>query len=62
MIMWETIKPAPKDGKEIVIWDDNEYLIVEWRADKNKWYSRVYDDFLDIDAPYWISLPEPPQE
>lgn len=60
---WKTIDSAPKDGRDILVYDRQRYItIVQWDEYYSKWVVSDYDAFTACDATHWMPLPEPPIE
>lgn len=70
--MWRDIKTAPKNGKNVLLWDGNRIEIGSYRKDDNErgrkkhWLLNDYDDWscgfasTPVQPTHWMPLPEPP--
>lgn len=74
MSEWQPIETAPKDGSQVLVWDQTEGVctarfqshVEEWRASwgSEEWIQdgSVYDDALVARKPtHWMPLPAPPK-
>jgi len=58
---WMDIETAPKDGTEILIYDDSCFCVVQ--LNKGKWHSTSCIDYYNTyDPTHWMPLPEAPNE
>lgn len=62
---WQDISSAPKDGTEVLVWDDIVYVaawVVKYRA--VGWYPVFEDDETrpPLDPSHWMPLPDGPAD
>jgi hypothetical protein len=56
---WQPIETAPKDGKIFLAIDSSHhYYFAFWCT----WMKAWKDAYQQVDAEYWMPLPEPPAE
>ena len=56
--MWQPIETAPKDGREVLLWDGNACCVGRWLDDILEWVPQHGD--WGIAATHWAPLPSPP--
>ena len=73
MTDWQPIETAPRDGTEVLLYDECGVTVGSFRADDNfpedapLWLDNSYDDFscgfasIPVIATHWMPLPEPPK-
>lgn len=71
MMEWQPIETAPKDGTELILFDEM-VCIGSWRNDWNfqdepkQWFDNTFDDYscgygsTPLKPTHWMPLPEPP--
>jgi len=64
---WQPIKTAPKDGTLILTYSKDyraEYSVSYWCRGDEEWQTdfRQKGAYQQVDAEYWMPLPEPPPE
>lgn len=71
---WQPIETAPKDGTEILLYEEWGVTIGSYRTDDNfpegapLWLDNSYDDFSiglasrPVSATHWMPLPLPPED
>ena len=60
---WQPIEIAPKDGTEILVWNDgNEAFVAFWHERKSKWMWTIHDLNGDeyLSPTHWMPLPPHP--
>lgn len=56
---WQPISSAPKDGTEILAYDEGAMMLTCWLEDEGAWW----DNGAMNPAPtHWMPLPDPPQD
>lgn len=60
MSEWQPIETAPKDGTEILVFDDGAYIVTPWIEgdDQSGWWD---NGFMDPPPTHWMPLPAPPE-
>lgn len=70
MSEWQPIETAPKDGSDILVWDDFEISITFWGKTAHVpiygWIQVDFGDLYDLEPmepqpTHWMPLPEPPE-
>ena len=69
MSEWQPIETAPKDGRDLLLWDGispedgPSVMIGQWvprvGSTRGVWVASYGDDYY-ITATHWMPLPEPP--
>lgn len=54
---WEPIETAPKDGRDILVWDGDSVSLAAW---DNGWWVLV--EYTLSGVTHWMPLPSPPVE
>ena len=70
MDKWMPIETAPKDGTEVQLWGDEDWIPkARWLHVHGGWYVeywdadwRSYSDSAVYNPTHWMPLPAPPQE
>ena len=62
MTDWQPIETAPKDGTDILIWDnDFGCMVVNWSY-RRWWASHDSEDNYWPEPTHWMHLPPPPKK
>lgn len=57
---WQDIETAPKDGTDILGFDEDGRVVVWW--DRNAWIRRGDDYDIVTHPTHWQPLPPPPKD
>tara|TARA_R110002110_G_scaffold133494_5_gene315871 strand:+ start:694 stop:942 length:249 start_codon:yes stop_codon:yes gene_type:complete len=72
MIAWKLMDSAPKDGKQLLLFEEGDFYIGSWRVDEGysgdkepDWYDNSYDDFstgyssTPLSPEFWSEMNDP---
>ena len=62
MSEWQPIETAPKDGGEVLLWQEGWGVIRGWYSGDDKtWYGPGAHDSEPCRPTHWMPLPRPPK-
>lgn len=63
MADWQPIETAPRDGTNILLWDDRDGTVcaAAWNPSRKAWVaSGTEDNLFWVELTHWRQSPEPP--